>query len=256
MVSIASIAQTASLIGDLARASMLTALMDGRALTATELSRVAGIAPQTASGHLTRLVEAGLLVMERQGRHRYHRLASPAVAHMIESIMSLSVDPDTQGARPRSAGPVTGPRDKALRYARTCYDHLAGQLAVDMTDHLVASGCVELSGDGGLLTDAGYRFLRSLGVDVDSAHHRASGRGTGRMFCRPCLDWSARRFHIGGALGAAICQCYLDQGWIRLAAGSRAVTVTPQGQRAIREAFPLMEVGLSEAAHADKRNRP
>lgn len=188
MVSIASIAQTASLIGDLARASMLTALMDGRALTATELSRVAGIAPQTASGHLTRLVEAGLLVMERQGRHRYHRLASPAVAHMIESIMSLSVDPDTQGARPRSAGPVTGPRDKALRYARTCYDHLAGQLAVDMTDHLVASGCVELSGDGGLLTDAGDRFLRSLGVDVDSAHHRASGRGTGA--CSAVLVWT------------------------------------------------------------------
>jgi DNA-binding transcriptional ArsR family regulator len=244
MVSIAYIAQTASLLGDLARASMLTALMDGRALTATELSRIAGIAPQTASGHLTRLVEAGLLVREHQGRHRYHRLASPAVAHMIESIMALSADPDAQDARPRSAGPVTGPRDKALRYARTCYDHLAGQLAVEMTDHLIESGCIELSGDGGLLTDEGDRFLRSLGVDLDAARHRASSRGTGRMFCRPCLDWSARRFHIGGALGAALCQCYLDKGWIRRAAGTRTVTVTPHGQQAMGKAFSLKTVGL------------
>ena len=244
MVSIASIAQTASLIGDLARASMLTALMDGRALTATELSRIAGIAPQTASGHLTRLVEAGLLVRERQGRHRYHRLASPAVAHMIESIMALSVVPDAQEGRPRSAGPVTGPRDKALRYARTCYDHLAGQLAVEMTDHLIDSGCIELSSDGGVLTDEGDRFLQSLGVDVDSARHRASSRRTGRMFCRPCLDWSARRYHIGGALGAALCQCYLDKGWIRRTVGSRAVTVTPHGQQAIMDAFSLTTVSL------------
>ncbi|MGO3714631.1 ArsR/SmtB family transcription factor [Alcaligenes aquatilis] len=236
MVSIASIVQTASLVGDLARASMLNALMDGRALTATELARIASIAPQTASGHLGLLVEAGLIVRESQGRHRYHRLASPAVAHMLESIMSLTTDRDA----PLSATvPVTGPRDKALRYARTCYDHLAGQLAVEMTDSLIKSGRIELSSEGGALTDEGDRFLRSLGVDLDAVRHRASSRGTRRMFCRPCLDWSERRLHIGGALGAAICQCYLDNGWIRRVAESRAVTVTPHGQQAIREAFSL-----------------
>ncbi|SHG69982.1 ArsR/SmtB family transcription factor [Pollutimonas bauzanensis] len=239
MVSISSISQTAALIGDLARASMLAALMDGRALTATELAHIAGIAPQTASGHLNRMADAGLVARERQGRHRYHRLASPAVARMIESIMSVAADLDTASVSSRPPVPVTGPRDKALRYARSCYDHLAGQLAVEMTDSLIEFGRIELSSDGGALTEEGHRFLRSLGVDLDAARHRASSRGTRRVFCRPCLDWSERRLHIGGALGAAMYQCYLDNGWIRRAAGSRAVTVTPHGQQAIRDAFAL-----------------
>ena len=241
MVSISAIAQTASLMSDLARASMLVALMDGRALTATELAHVAGISPQTASGHLGRLVDAGVVVRECQGRHRYHRLASPAVAQMIESIMSLTTDPDAPRAPLRPPAPVTGPRDKALRYVRSCYDHLAGQLAVEMADSLIASGRIELSSDGGALTDEGDRFLRWLGVDLNAARHRASSRGTRRVFCRPCLDWSERRLHIGGALGAAMCQCYLENGWIRRAAGSRAVAVTPSGRQAFRSAFDLSD---------------
>src|SRR5690606_13887609 len=140
---------------------------------ASELARVAGIAPQTASGHLSRLVDAGLVVREVQGRHRYHRLASPAVAHMIESIMSLSADSDTARLPPKSLAPVTGPRDKALRYARTCYDHLAGQLAVQITDSLIESGCIELSSDGGALTDEGDSFLRTIGVDLEAARRRS-----------------------------------------------------------------------------------
>lgn len=239
MLSTSSIAKTATLLGDVARASMMAALMDGRALTATELARVAGITPQTASGHLARLVDAGLLTRECQGRHRYHRLASPAVAHMIESIMSLATDPDTPDAQQRPPPPVVGPRDKALRYARTCYDHLAGQLAVEITDSLIEAGRIELSSDGGIVTDEGDTFMRSLGIDVDAARHRSSNHGTRRMFCRPCLDWSERRFHIGGALGAAMCQCYLDKGWVRRAANSRAVIVTPNGQHAIAATFGL-----------------
>ncbi|TEA78794.1 ArsR/SmtB family transcription factor [Allopusillimonas ginsengisoli] len=237
MVSISSFAQTASLMGDLARAGMVLALMDGRALTASELARVAGIAPQTASGHLSRLVDAGLVVREVQGRHRYHRLASPAVAHMIESIMSLSGGEDTPHVPPRSPALVTGPRDKALRYARTCYDHLAGQLAVQITDSLIESGRIELSSDGGALTDEGDSFLRALGVDLEAARRRSSNKGTRRVFCRPCLDWSERRPHIGGALGAALCQCYFDKGWMRRAAGGRVVTITPNGRQAIQEFF-------------------
>lgn len=239
MLSTSSIAKTATLLGDVARASMLAALMDGRALTATELARVAGITPQTASGHLARLVDAGLVARECQGRHRYHRLASPAVAHMIESIMALATDPDNPGIPQRPPEPVVGPRDKALRYARTCYDHLAGQLAVEITDSLIEAGRIELSSDGGILTDDGDSFMRSLGIDVDAVRHRSSSRGTRRTFCRPCLDWSERRFHIGGGLGVAMCECYLDKGWIRRAAGSRAVTVTPQGRQAIGVAFGL-----------------
>ena len=248
MLSTSSIAQTASLLGDVARASMLVALMDGRALTATELARVAGITPQTASGHLGRLVDAGLVARESQGRHRYHRLASTAVAHMIESIMSLTTDPNSSGMPQRPPAPVVGPRDKALRYARTCYDHLAGQLAVEITDSLIEAGRIELASDGGILTDEGSRFMRDLGVDVDAAHHRPSSRGTRRTFCRPCLDWSERRFHIGGRLGAAMCECYLDKGWIRRAAGSRAVIVTPQGRQAISAAF-----GLRDGMHGTGR---
>ena len=252
MVNVSCIAQIASLIGDIARSSMLVALMDGRALTATELARIAGIAPQTASGHLGRMVEAGLLTREAQGRHRYHRLASPAVARMIESIMSLTTEPDTPHTPRRSPGPVTGPRDKALRYARTCYDHLAGELAVEMTDSLIGSGRLELSSEGGALTDEGERFLRSLGVDLDAAHHRSSSRGTRRVFCRPCLDWSERRLHIGGSLGAALCQCYLEKGWIRRVAGSRAVTVTPSGQQAIQAAFSRVSP-VTSGAQSHKR---
>lgn len=238
MLNTASLAETASLVGDLARAGMLMALMDGRALTAGELARVAGVTPQTASGHLARLTDAGLLVMERQGRHRYHRLASPTVARMVESLMSVAAD---LGSRrdARSRRPATGPRDAALRYARTCYDHLAGRLAVTFADRMVERGQIELSGDDGVLTADGAAFLRQLGMDLDVARARASNRGPGRMFCRPCLDWSERRPHIAGALGAALCEYFIAQNWIRRAAGTRAVTVTPVGQLALGQAFEI-----------------
>src|SRR3546814_9916224 len=153
MTSNAMFAEVASLAGDPARAGMLHALMDGRALTASELAHVAGITPQTASGHLARMAAAGLLSIEKQGRHRYHRLASPAVAQMMEGIMQVAsgVEPTR---RPRSVGP----RDAALRAARTCYDHLAGRLGVALADALVAGGYAELANDAGLVTDAGIEF--------------------------------------------------------------------------------------------------
>src|SRR5919197_6110469 len=147
-------AEVAALTGDPARAGMLHALMDGRALTASELARAAGVTPQTASGHLARLATAGLLCVEKQGRHRYHRIASPAVAQMMESIMQVTSGRDA--TRP----PLTvGPRDAALRTARTCYDHLAGRLGVALADALVGGGYIELASDGGLVTDAGVGFF-------------------------------------------------------------------------------------------------
>ena len=243
MLTISSLAETAALVGDPARANMLMALMDGRALTAAELAGVSGVTPQTASGHLAQLTEAGLLTVERQGRHRYHRLASPRVAEMLESIMALAADLGDTGPARRTTPPVVGPRDQALRRARTCYNHLAGQVAVAMADRMVERGQVELSADGGALTEDGAVFLRGLGVDLDAATARGGRRGGGRVFCRPCLDWSERRPHIAGAVGAALCQTCLSRGWVRRQDGTRAVSVTPAGQIALGRAFNLRVEG-------------
>lgn len=236
MLSTASLAETAALIGDLARANMLAALMDGRALTAAELAQLAGISPQTASGHLARLTQAGLLSMEKQGRHRYHRLASPSVARMLEHIMSVSAEREA-GSQARGPGVVTGPRDKALRYARTCYDHLAGQIAVAITDSMIQAGHIELTSEAGALTAQGTRFLQDLGIESDACAQHPAQRKTTRVFCRPCLDWSERRHHIAGALGATLFQHYLKQAWIRRPEGTRSVTITPAGQQAFARLF-------------------
>jgi DNA-binding transcriptional ArsR family regulator len=230
MASNAKFAEVAALAGDPARAGMLHALMDGRALTASELARVAGITPQTASGHLARMAAAGLVRVAQQGRHRYHRLASPAVARMMESIMQVASGSDSTWQ-----APVTGPRDAALRAARTCYDHLAGRLGVALADGLAAGGYLELADDAGLVTGTGVALFGRIGIDLDAL---AASRGTrARILCRPCLDWSERRPHLAGAVGAALCARSFDEGWIRRIPGTRAVTVTPKGQRVFREIF-------------------
>lgn len=232
MVSMADFAEIAALAGDPARACMLQALMDGRALTAAELAHAAGITAQTASGHLSRLAAAGLLRVEPQGRHRYHRLASPAVARMMESIMQVASD------RIPAPRPVrTGPRDRALAQARTCYDHLAGRLGVALADAMVTGGHVELSDDAGLITAPGRDFLSALGLTL-------SASGTTRAFCRPCLDWSERRPHLAGTLGRALCDHAFDQGWIRRVDGTRAVTVTPKGTTNLKQHFGVELTGF------------
>jgi DNA-binding transcriptional ArsR family regulator len=231
MTSNGLVAQVAALAGDPGRASMLNALMDGRALTATELTKVAGITPQTASGHLSRMVGVGLLNVEKQGRHRYYRLATPSIARMLESIMQVASE-----LAPSSKTLAVGPKDAALRRARTCYDHFAGQLGVAIADALVRDGYVELTGDGGILTESGIARLAELSVDIAPLLARRTKR-SGRVLCRPCLDWSERRPHLAGILGATICEHSMEQGWTRRLAGTRAVLVTPKGELAFREGF-------------------
>jgi DNA-binding transcriptional ArsR family regulator len=219
----AKLAEVASLIGDGTRAAMLHALMHGRALTASELARVAGVTPQTASEHLTRLAAANLICVSPQGRHRYHRVASAAVAHMIESIMQAA-----SHVSARRNTPLTGPRDAAMRAARTCYNHLAGRLGVALADALVEGGHIELTVDAGVVTARGLTLFQEIGIDIATL---AAGRGrSGRVLCRPCLDWSERRPHLAGVIGAALCTRSFQAGWIRRITGTRAVVITPPGR--------------------------
>ncbi|HEY3848167.1 MAG TPA: winged helix-turn-helix domain-containing protein [Acetobacteraceae bacterium] len=218
------IAATAALLGDPARANILTALMDGRALTAKELAYAAHVSPQTTSGHLGKLTEAGLLTPQKQGRHRYYRLASPLVGHMLEGIMAVAGAADAATPERRS----TWRGGEALRTARSCYDHLAGRLAVGLADSLCERGHLALTADGGEVTDTGHRFLRDFGAEPEP------GR---RVFCRPCLDWSERRPHIAGRLGAALsCRCF-ELGWIARQRDTRAVTITEAGRAGFAEQF-------------------
>ncbi len=222
-----ALAEIGALVGDPGRANMLFALADGRALTARELADQAGVTPQTASGHLSRLVTAGLIRVEPQGRHRYHRLASAEVAAMLEAMMQVASA--GQPLKPLRLGP----RDEAMRTARSCYDHMAGRLGVALADSLVARRFVALDGDGGEVTRAGEKFLSAFGLDP-----AAPTRGR-RPFCRPCLDWSERRPHLAGQLGAQLLDRTLELGWIRRLKDTRALAITPKGQQGFRKTFEV-----------------
>ena len=219
-----SLAEVAALVGNPARANMLTALLDGRALTATELAFAGGVAPQTASGHLAKMTEGRLLTLAKQGRHAYYRLASPMIGRMLESIMAVAADGPPR-YQPRWRG------GDALRNARTCYDHLAGRLGVGLADALAEHEHVALSEDGGIVTAAGENFLGGFGIEL----HEAGG--TRRAFCLPCLDWSERRTHLAGALGAALAIRSFELGWISRIPHTRAVLVTEKGKRGFSETF-------------------
>ena len=219
-----NIARVAGLIGDPARAEILTALLADRALTATELAAVAGVTKQTVSAHLAKLVEARLLAVDAQGRHRYFRLAGSDVARLLESLMGVAF-------RTGALRLVTGPREPALRKARVCYDHLAGELGVVAYDGLVARGWLADRGGSVFLTNAGADALAAFGIDPAHAAHER------RTFCRPCLDWGERRHHLGGALGAALLDRLYALRWARRAPDSRVVIFTPRGEQQWRAAF-------------------
>jgi len=217
------LSRMARTIGDATRIRMLTLLMDGRALTAKELAYSAGVEPGTATAHLSRLAGDRLITSTAQGRHKYFRLATPDVARFIESLMVVA----PQARSLRHATPAGDP----IRVGRFCYDHLAGRLGTRLTETLVARGWVRLAKRDFLVTKAGSAEFSTLGVDLTAV---ARNR---RKFAYPCLDWSERRDHLGGALGAALADRLLAMGWIARAHESRLVTVTPAGQRGLARRF-------------------
>lgn len=215
-----NITRIGALIGDHARAEVLTVLMSGMALTATELADAAGVTRQTISSHLAKLHEAGLLAMEAQGRHRYFRLASDEVAQMLESLMGVAFG--TGAVRLRSS-----PREPALRRARVCYDHLAGELGVALYDGLARRGAFAIGGDGIGLTDVGSRLVGGIGIDTSSLK---PGR---RVLCRTCLDWSERRHHLAGVLATAMLQRFEELGWGKRLPDSRVFLFSESGESAL-----------------------
>jgi DNA-binding transcriptional ArsR family regulator len=215
----------AKIIGDATRIRMLQLLMEGRALTAKELAYGAHVEPATATQHLRRLQEGGLITVKLQGRHKYFRPASPQVAELMELLMVLA--PDQKG---RTVGPRV---EEPLRRGRMCYDHLAGELGIGITEALVKQGILRKEADAFALTRRGMDWFADLGIDVEAA------RALRRKFAATCLDWSERRDHLGGALGAALAERLVDLGWIARKRNSRAVSVTETGRRRLAEEFRL-----------------
>jgi DNA-binding transcriptional ArsR family regulator len=229
MIADAAVAPVAALVADRTRAAMLLALGDGRALPACDLALEGGVKAPTASAHLAKLVDGGLLRMERRGRNNVYRLASPQVARLLEALATLApaVAPGTfREAR----------HGRELRLARSCYDHLAGRLGVAVTEALVRAGTLRPRGTAYAVTARGERTLARLGVDLEAARR---GR---RAFARPCLDWSERRHHLAGALGAALLARFLDGDWLERRRNGRSLAVTERGWRGLRAALGVERI--------------
>ncbi|MEM0978512.1 MAG: winged helix-turn-helix domain-containing protein [Pseudomonadota bacterium] len=216
------IARIAALIGDPARANILTALISGKALTATELSLEAGVTLQTASSHLKKLEEGRLLIQRKQGRHKYFSLADDDTAHALESLMGLAAGRGQMRTR-------TGPKDDALRYARVCYNHLAGEMGVLIYDSFRRRGFLALDADGLTLTEDGRNFVTEFGIDLAALDAKKA------PLCRECLDWSERRSHLAGSLGRAMLSQLESCGWAQRDTESRAIRFTKIGDRALRD---------------------
>lgn len=228
MNAVYPVAAVAELIGEPARAAMLIALAHGRALPAGELARAAGVSAQSASGHLAKLVVGGLLAVWNEGRHRYYKLASPEVGHALEALGAIATHPRVPGAgRP--------PETKALHHARLCYDHLAGRVGVELAGAFERSGVIRAGGERDYeLGPEGERGFAALGLDI------ATLRRTRRSFARRCLDWTERRPHLAGALGAALCARMFELEWLARLPKTRALRITHRGARELANRFGIL----------------
>jgi DNA-binding transcriptional ArsR family regulator len=227
MIAEPDISGIAALVGEPSRATMLVALLGKDALPASELAHKAYISPQTASSHLSKLVAGKLLAVERHGRHRYYRLASDEVGRFIETLASLAPPPRV------SPPGGTDEEAKAIRYARTCYDHLAGQVAVEIARAMVSGGWLKRAGRDFEVTAVGERRLKGLGISTEEVRQ---GR---RAFAPQCLDWTERQHHISGALGAALMDRMLSLKWVARTKGTRCVRVTLEGRKALHRLLKL-----------------
>ncbi len=222
MIEGPNISGIAALIGDPARANMLTALMSGKAITASELALEGGVAAPTASSHLQKLVAGGLVSVRKQGRHKYYTLAQDDIAELLERLMGVAARTGQMRVR-------TGPKDPALRKARACYGHLAGEMGVQMLEAMLRGGLAEGEAKALILRPDGLEKMRALGVETD---------GLKPPMCKPCLDWSARKNHLGGALGVAVFKRLEALGWLRRLPDSRVVSFSPEGLRQFNIHFP------------------
>jgi len=244
MVAAANMVEVAALVGDTARATMLSALMSGQAMTGSELAFLAHVSRSTASEYLAKLVEARLLAVTRKRRFRYYRIASPLVANMLESIKIVAAIEVPARHQPRSAS------DAALRFARTCYDHIAGEVGVAIADALKANGSVVLSDDGGEVTETGARQLMQFGASL------APKPSSKRIFCRPCLDWSERRHHIAGHIGAEICRRCLELAWFKRQRDTRTLQLTLAGRSGLADTFGVTLSGGTQNQTRPERGNP
>lgn len=219
-----NIAKIGALLGDNTRARMLSTLMHGKALTASELAREAGVTAQTATSHLAKLEAGGLLTLRKQGRHKYFALANDDVAALLETLMGLSASEEPLRT-------LIGPRDAAMRNARVCYNHLAGTKGIQLYDSLVADRHLSLNGGVLMLTKKGQRFMQDFGIDLDSL------RASRSPLCRECLDWSERRSHLAGSLSRALFTQFEHLKWVKRDEGSRVVKFSVKGERAFNAAF-------------------
>ncbi len=220
-----NIAMLGALIGDPARANMLSALMSGKALTASELASEAGVTLQTASSHLSKLEAAELLIRRKQGRHRYFSLAGDEIGHVLEVMMGFAAKHGHMRTR-------TGPKDPALRKARVCYNHLAGELGVTMFDYLSSQNYLSSVGEEVGLTPAGESFISSIGINLIQMQNSR------RPLCKSCLDWSARRSHLAGSLGTALLSHFLEKQWAKRLDNSRIIEFSKHGEQQFRNLFP------------------
>jgi len=214
-----NISKTAAMMGDPARANMLMALMSGMSLTSAELAREAGVTPSTASGHLSQLEASGLVTSEKQGRHRYFKLADTDVAQAVEALVTIAARAGHLRSRP-------GPKNDAMREARTCYDHLAGRAAVELFERWLSAGILRWKGDEVCLSPSGGDKLALIGINIAELEDRR------RPICRTCIDWSERRHHLGGSLGAAVLSKLIERRWATRVDGARTIQFRNGGEKA------------------------
>jgi DNA-binding transcriptional ArsR family regulator len=221
-----NVAKIATLVSESSRAAILTVLLDGRFHPVNELAYMAGIKPQTASFHLTKMMNANVVAVEKQGRHRYYGILNEEVAQVMESLLSLAPPVEVRSLKQAT-------EDKQIRFARTCYDHLAGSLGTQLKDSLIEKGFLSEEQHEFLVTERGHEFFKTFQIDIEMSRKKR------RSFSPKCLDWSERRHHIAGSLGNVILERLLELDWIQRLPNTRAIKITSEGKRGLKETFSI-----------------